>query len=142
MAFHVPDFNLTCNIFDNDGSGIYPTVRISPNCNLSPGKRTMQFCDFSPGGQPLVGGQGFFFSSNLLLPKQTDLHTLLNGYAFPDLIEVPASSGRFYGLTWWEDVGKGFSNEYRLAIICQIGSKFSANSAVWLGIPDWPQPTP
>jgi hypothetical protein len=52
----------------------------------------------------------------LLLPLLTDVRGTWNGVV-GDLIEVPAGSKRFYAVVGVHDVGKGFPNEYRLALI-------------------------
>jgi hypothetical protein len=53
----------------------------------------------------------------LLLPPGTDIRSGVLGTA--DDVEVPAGSGRFYEVEFVDDVGKGFANEYRVALLIQ-----------------------
>jgi hypothetical protein len=48
-----------------------------------------------------------------------------------DLVEVPAGTGRFYRVQWVDDLGKGFDNEHRFALLLQTNT-FSP----------WPIPMP
>jgi hypothetical protein len=53
------------------------------------------------------------------LPKLTDVRGT-NGFGGgADIVEVPSLSGRFYQVRAVEDIGKGFDNEYRQALIEQ-----------------------
>jgi hypothetical protein len=53
--------------------------------------------------------------AEVLFPKLTDIRAIWNGVG-TDIIELPAGSKRFYSVIHVDDVGKGFSNEYRLAL--------------------------
>lgn len=107
MAFILPTFNLTCNIWRGP-QGIPPVgaPALSPSCNLTPGRRI--------ANQPLQT----LPQSYLLLPAHTDVRSFINAIA-PDLIEVPAGSGRFYDADFIEDVSKGFATEHRLVAMYQ-----------------------
>jgi hypothetical protein len=72
----------------------------------------------------------------LLLPMRTDIRASWNG-ASEDLVEVPAGSLRFYGVYWVDDVGRGFLNEYRLALL----DYFATGNATLAGGP-FPAPVP
>jgi hypothetical protein len=39
---------------------------------------------------------------------------------FPDIVEIPAGSRRFYSVQWLDDVGKGFPNENRRVMLNQL----------------------
>ncbi len=134
MAFAVPTFNLVCDIYNGPWST--KTLRSSPDCNLSLGRRVQQqfLANFSLTG---TGGAASL-QMDLLLPKGTDLRDGFQG--FPnDIIEVPSGSGRWYEMMAWDDVGKGFANEYRLAVISKIGQVI--NAVAFPGL-FWPTPTP
>lgn len=139
MPFTIPTFPLLCTIYDNTNTAIYNQRLGNVPCNLSPGKRVMLNTGTAGGSWIPLGGQQM--TMELLLPKGTDLHNAINGF-FPDVIEVPATSGRFYALLWFDDVGKGFTNEYRLATMVACCSATGALVPFLGGIPDWPVPVP
>jgi hypothetical protein len=120
MAFTVPTFNLTCNIYSNTTT--WPAVpRLTAVCNLAVGSKIRQ--NFSA----LHAWTVF-----LLLPKLTDIRGPVNASPGADVVECPAGSGRTYSVLSVEDVGKGFPNEYRCAMMLAnpIGAHF------------WPTPIP
>lgn len=114
MAFHLPTFNLTCNIDTMpvpDVPGIPPgpyRIQAAP-CQLTYGRRTNSM---STGGTNAQGAlaQGM----NLLLPMLTDVRGPQDTVS-PDMVEVPAGSGRWYSVYFVDDIGKGFTNEHRSA---------------------------
>lgn len=63
----------------------------------------------------------------LLLPKGTDIRSTVCGVA-PDVVEVPAGTGRYYSVEMVDDVARGFANEYRFAMVLQLKN--------------WPAPIP
>jgi hypothetical protein len=71
----------------------------------------------------------------LYLPKGTDIR-----YAFgvapllavADTVEVPAGSQRYYRTSDVEDVGKGFPNEFRVAVIFPVEPAFGVG---WQSFP-------
>lgn len=66
-------------------------------------------------------------TQSLYLPKLTDIrdaHSTLG----QDTVEVPRGSGRFYQVLLFDDVAKGFPNEFRIAFISKK--------------PPWPTPAP
>lgn len=112
MSFRPPTFNLTCHIWRNTGvGGVYAAPDVISQCNLSPGRRVNRTAQI--GGGP---GAGTDMYMELLLPKLTDVRAAWNG-ASEDLVEVPAGTHRFYLVQSVDDVGKGFLNEYRLAVM-------------------------
>lgn len=111
MAFTPPNFNLPARIWRQLGAGgNYAAPDVTSLVNLSVGRRVLQSVPITVS----VNLQLLFVE--LLFPKLTDVRAAWNG-AGADLVEVPAGSKRFYIVDWVEDVGKGFSNEYRLAIV-------------------------
>lgn len=120
MAFRVPTFNLSVSIFTNPGTG---PARVVTMGNLRYGLAV------NVGGA--VGGtniQGFVSSFvTLLLPALTDVRDLFNASG-QDVVEVPTGSGRKYVVDHVEDIGKGFTNEHRSALLYKLGP--------------WPTPIP
>src|SRR5216684_2145996 len=104
MAFSTPTFNLNVHIYT---FAPFPLglPRLTTVCNLTPSKR-VNVLDFL-----VIVGEVVMINSWLLLPAFTDIRCLAQGVN-PDFLEVPAGSGRFYGVVDVEDVAKGFSNEY------------------------------
>lgn len=110
MAFTLPTFNLVCDFYT--GPWATKAYRLTENGNLAWGKRTLGIwgsagdTSFSPA----------VYSETLLLPALTDVRSAaLTGHN--DLIEVPSGSGRWYVVQAVDDIGKGFANEHRAAII-------------------------
>jgi hypothetical protein len=128
MAYRVPTFNIKCNIWHNPwpvpGSpGMRPPDLGNVECQLTYGRR-MQLIQT----QATADIEEYTLGMNLLLPKRTDVRGP-NGPSGGDLVEVPAGTGRYYLVYGVDDVGRGFSNEYRTAgIQCKAGS--------------WPEPYP
>lgn len=130
MAFTLPVFNLTCNIYT--GPWLTKAFRLSSPCNLARGRRVAQ----SEG--PVLGGSDLEnMSMTVLLPPLTDIRDIT--IAGPgDVVEVPAGSGRWYGVVIVDDVGKGFANEHRFACIAKLSEIFGP---AYAGA-DWPRPIP
>lgn len=128
MAFTPPTYNLTVNIwhyatwFGNFPTTI-PVADLTSLANLAVGRRTTAHdIDYMW----------------LLLPPLTDIRDELhesNNSSHGDIVEVPAGSGRYYGVIATDDAGKGFSNEHRVAAIGYV-SPFRAV------LPAWPVPYP
>lgn len=139
MAYVVPSFNLQALIFDNDGAGNYTNRIVGQPCCLSTGRRVNVATNVSGvKGGPL---QAFPITTEIMFPALTDLHTAFNGF-FPDVIECPMGTGRYYMLADFEDVAKGRNNEYRLAWCFKVYSGSGALISYAIDIPDWPAPTP
>lgn len=110
MAFQVPHFPLFAAIWRNGGiGGAYAAPDVVTAANLSPGRRVLLT-------QPLIAGVGSPVPVELLVPARTDIRANWNN-AGNDLVEVPSGSKRFYTVVWVDDVGRGFTNEYRLALM-------------------------
>lgn len=114
MAYLPPTFNLLCNIYT--GPAVVPP--------MGPPRIANQPCQlrlYKTG--PIVNASGFTNGMYiaLLLPAGTDIRGQIGFVAMADLVECPAGSGRFYTVRTFDDVGKGFANEYRFAILYQQG---------------------
>jgi len=132
MAFTIPTFNLTCNIFDGGVIPPLPPVRLTSPCNLSVGRSVR-----------LGSAIGFFNTAYgamvLLVPALTDIRDAQsNSGPLGDLVEVPAGSGRVYYVSYVDDVGKGFPNEFRFALLAKA---VEANGGEFAGFL-WPRPIP
>lgn len=108
MAFSLPVFNLTCILRHGNGD-----PQINSVCNLAWGRRVQVS---STGGTNSIGIQAITMS--LLLPALTDVRGRL-APGGSDIVEVPAGSGRLYTAEVVDDIGKGFANEHRCALILQ-----------------------
>jgi len=135
MGFIVPDFNLTCDVYD----GPYDTraLRLAGvECNLAMGRRVQ--VDFHD-----ATGLGFGAgTAQLLVPAGTDIREVaqLAGGGPPyDIVEVPSGSGRWYVVNSVDDVAKGFPNEYRLAFLAKLSSNSGLANTTGLF---WPIPMP
>jgi hypothetical protein len=135
MGFMPPTFNLTANIWRYLTPVGNPPDATTP-CNLS-NTRARE----SVGYVIATSRLQYVPQTELLVPKLTDLR----GYSTTntgDCVEVPAGSGRFYGVLWVDDVGKGFTNEYRIAAILPlVGWALSYFNTGWSGRL-WPVPLP
>jgi len=114
MATYVlPEFNLVCGIWA--GPYVSKVHRADVMGNLSAGRRVYNVLINWPPNEDHVTNQMV-----LLLPALTDIRdcSCLSGDS--DVVEVPAGSGRWYGVLTVDDVGKGFPNEHRYACISKI----------------------
>lgn len=110
MAYVTPQFNLECTLYT---SNIVANLRLDHvPCNLAFSKRVQ----IGQGiGDPTFALSGVMF---LLLPVGTDVRGPLNATG-SDGVECPRGSGRWYVVGWVDDVGKGFPNEHRCAVLYQ-----------------------
>lgn len=132
MAFSVPTFPIDCDVYS--GPWLTKAFRFNTVCNLALGRRVQQqFQDFDV---PEV--QASSLQMALLVPLLTDFHDKAMNLE-NDVIECPAGSGRWYGLEAFDDVAKGFDNEYRIAIITKISA--AVDSTRYAGL-YWPTPVP
>jgi hypothetical protein len=131
VAFSVPVMPLSCDIYT--GPWTAAVLRVSTTCNLGMGRRVnVSWFD----QVPLSEAVGMFFQ--LLLPAGTDVRDLSNAIT-PDVAQVPAGSGRWYGINYVDDVGKGFANEYRIAFCQKIYE--ALDPLAYPGL-FWPVPIP
>src|SRR6516225_6952205 len=103
-----PTFNLTVNIWRNGGGPPAAPVVITVG-NLSPGELNN---DAELMTTPHLGGMW------LRLPFGTDVRDS-TAPAGADVVEVPAGSGRIYSAVWVDDIGSGFANEHRFALLAK-----------------------
>jgi len=133
MAFRTPQFPLTCNVWTAvalGGAFAYAAPDRTLACNLSPGRRALSFF-------PLLSPEALTECVELLLPRRSDIRASWNGSANADSVECPAGTKRFYLVRWVDDVGRGFQNEYRLAVCSFMASglTFSDVGAVPVPLP-------
>lgn len=128
MPYVLPTFNLICNIWTGTGTpGVpdqalpmgAPRLSLVP-CNLCYGRRVNVA---STGGTYTAGIP--LLAMNLLLPKLTDIRGAQDDTS-NDVVECPSASGRFYWVTFVDDIGKGFSNEHRTAALLAIIGSWGA----------------
>lgn len=133
MSFTVPEFPLDCNIWRNSHRWKLDPPDVESECNLAYGRRVS-----SSANDALENNQAGVLMM-LLLPPLTDIRDLKCA-AVEDLVEVPAGSGRIYRVCDVDDIGKGFPNEHRCALIVGV-----SNTRAPFFVPagsDWPAPIP
>lgn len=132
MAFSVPSFPLPVQIY----TGPYLTrlLRLGTLANLAPGRRSYPYLDdLGPGvTSPLS------VATVLLVPKLTDIRDSQCGGP-ADLVQFPSGSGRWYIVQNVDDVAKGFSNEFRTAVIVKVSQFLDPIEFAGLF---WPVPIP
>lgn len=131
MAFTIPEFPLSCDIYT--GPWLTKVFRLNVMGNLGVGKRVLQIAagDYPPNDKAQV-------ISQLLLPAGTDVRDWA-GTGPADIVEVPSGSGRWYFVAAVDDAGKGFPNEHRFAWILKASSKIPGS---FYGTMVWPTPIP
>lgn len=129
MAYFLPQFNLTANVY----TWVAPFTplgapRVTIACNLSWGRRS-QTASTGGTGDP----EGFSACMTLLAPLGSDLrgYACYGDFGKADVVECPAGSGKLYKAIVVDDVGKGFPNEHRAAML--LPTFFYGN---------WPTPIP
>lgn len=113
MSFSVPSFPLTCDLFTAGNFGV--PARTSSRCNLAWGRRVNVA---STGGTSTIGVP--LVCMSLLLPAGTDVRGPVSAGG-EDGCECPAGSGRRYSVVAVDDIGKGFANEHRCAVLLATG---------------------
>lgn len=131
MAFTLPNFNLTANIY-RLVAGTYELADDTP-ANLAMGRR-FAWQIFGSADQDLF----LAFTPTLLVPALTDIRDASCG-GQSDVIECPAGSGRWYQAVGVDDIGKGFANEHRCVTLSKVGWLEPFLSA---GLGPWPTPIP
>lgn len=125
MAFVVPAMPLLCDIYSAGDYGVNPPRVAGVPCNLSQGRRALQ------GTLLNATDASFFGQAILLVPAATDIRGLENGLGSPDVVDCPAGTGRPYVVFRVDDMGRGFPNEHRFAMIAIIPDAYP-----------WPSPVP
>lgn len=122
MPFRVPRFNLVARVWH--GTPAIPPAAapdLSPQCQLVWDRAA---------DIPFVRSSTPFRLGHVMkvrFPARTDVRDQ-NSTTNADVVEVPSGSGRFYLVFWVDDVGRGFANEYRQAMV--------------MAIAPWPTPDP
>jgi len=135
MAYTIPDFPLSCEIFTATSPPDLTTL-------VTRGVEVCQLRLFGPHPRNTSAGFG---SSGLLVgeaavlfPAATDVRDQSQGPA-GDILEIPVASGRYYYVSYVDDVAKGFPNEYRQAFVIKA---FTSPAGNFLNFPLWPIPMP
>jgi hypothetical protein len=114
MAYRLPNFNLTVNIW-RFVPGPYPPAAAPDVISVAQLRNEPR----SPILRPV---NTYVPLWTLLLPSLTDVRGRLgfgsSGFG-GDIVECPAGSGRVYSIEWVDDIAKGFANEHRMALIIQ-----------------------
>lgn len=120
MPYVVPSMPLKCNVWHNYDPAVSaygaPDI-VGVKCNLTPGKRS-----FLLYGIPvtIINSQLFYtFGVEMLFASLADIRPP-DDTAWMDYIECPDGSGRFYGVFYVDDIGKGFANEHRFAFCHRV----------------------
>jgi len=111
MSFSVPTFNLVCQLYTSGELGL---LRVTTPCNLAFGRRVNAGFPVpsEPAGIPTVYMQ-------LLLPPLTDIRSYSSSTG-ADLVYLVGDTSRAYTVTFVDDIGKGFVNEHRFALLLQL----------------------
>lgn len=132
-SFNLPVFNLACYIWHTPGFNMshLPAPDLEVLGNLANG-RVAHLPVWLPR-PPALASQSM--SSSLLFPKNTDIRDS-SCSGGPDVIECPKNSGRFYWVSYVDDIAKGFDNEHRWCVVQKVWTYGS-----W-SIYRWPSPIP
>jgi len=133
MAFTLPDFNLTVDVYT--GPWLTKTLRLSTLANLALSRRVLQI---QGGFDPSSAVETLTPLMTLLLPAGTDVRDRFQGGPY-DLVDAPAGSGRWYVVAGVDDIGKGFPNEHRVALLAKVGASLDGTEFAGLV---WPVPMP
>jgi hypothetical protein len=142
MAFTLPTFNVVCNVWTNALITNPPTFSVT--VNLTPGRRGFFVEPLITNSGALNAVAGWGNMMEILAPKLTDLRGPQNN-GVTQVVECPAGSARYYYVCWVDDIGKGFANEHRLALVRQCDFLFVSLLTIvgtFGPIPPWPVPTP
>jgi len=123
LMYTLPAFNLTVNIWHWPHDRFTDPPDLVTTGNLAWGKRTAS----STSNDFTFTGFGKLCPI-LLCPQRTDIRSQEKTGVVNDVVEVPAGTGRFYEVIYVEDLGRGFANEHRGAMISPTGG--------------WPTPIP
>lgn len=140
MAYKVPNFPLSCNVYSSDATGILQfTVgpRLTVNCQLKwVAGGSMQYPNTLSGAWIQ---REFFFPAGTDIRVDSTLQMQAPVTHRADYLECPAGSGRWYYVNNVDDVAKGFSNEYRMATAFPIGPLLDDSGPA---NHQWPMPIP
>jgi len=135
MAFTIPVFPITCEIYT--GPWLTKVLRLSGvDCNLAYGRRSQ----ISLASAIIPADGDCQIPMTLLLPALTDIRDQAStGAGLGDLVEVPSGTGRWYSVYNVDDIGKGFANEHRAAVLFKLVEYFDPTH---LAGSQWPTPIP
>jgi hypothetical protein len=138
MAYRIPTFNLTSNVwhgaFGNpfDPAALPPLPDLTPMCQLCWNENQAVLDSLLWTHQDVAGALQALHPMLIRFPRITDIRGYTKASSggagtrgLPDVIEVPAGSGRYYVASMVDDVAKGFVNEYRQAWCFQV----------WMAVP-------
>ena len=114
MAFQLPNFNITVNIWTVGMNPATTPPRVSgAPANLAWGKRVSTM---STGG---TGSAGVLVSTMTLLIESTCDIRGRQATGGSDTVEIPAGSGRYYVCETADYIGYGFPNQHKGAVVSQ-----------------------
>ena len=129
MSFVLPSFPLVCGVIHSGAIIPGGPYDLTPVCNLTWGRRTqVGSVDLLQYQNPPASSMG---TMTILFPPLTDVRDYACSGSF-DSIECPLGSGRWYWVLFVDDIGKGFANEHRAALVTKAA----------LLAPPWPIPIP
>ncbi len=132
MAFRLPEFPITCDVYT--GPWLTKVFRSTIDCNLAQGRRGTVLPDEEITTSVQKTGPMY-----VLFPPLADVRSLVQGIPHNDLLELPSGSGRWYIVLYVDDVAKGFANEHRYAMINQVSENLDFTNYAGL---NWPIPMP
>jgi len=132
--YRIPEFPLLCDIYDLPPPVDFVTrvFRLQSVCQLRLFGREKPL-----SGSPTPGGNLLVVGSSILFPAGTDVRDGSCLLGTTDLIECPPTSGRWYIVTYVDDVARGFPNEYRFAAVDKV-----IDGINYPNFPMWPTPIP
>jgi hypothetical protein len=146
VAYTLPTFNLNVNIWQWGSDVANPADATCVGCLVGGHHGVVSLGPINPGNLAQVqfslktSGQMMC----LLVPKGTDLRpppVTLSQWG--SCVEVPAGTLRYYAVIQVDDIGRGFANEHRFALLVPLtGAVQGIFSTSWNQPADWPTPIP
>jgi hypothetical protein len=146
VGYRLPTFNLVVNIWRSTSLVANPPDIVSA-ANLTFGERTSMMIvgwATTTSAQLRSAFAHVLALNQILLPKGTDVRPP-DALAAPlegDAIECPAGSGRFYITMTVDDIGRGFPNEHRCAVVVRATQAAIDSTTNPWGLPLCPYPLP
>lgn len=118
MAYILPSFNLVANVHTY-AFGAVGVLRIA--------NQPCQLRAPSPNYSGILQPSASQYTAMCAMwPALTDIRDVYTGtFNQPDVVEIPAGSGRYYQVQMVDDIGKGFANEHRFCTLLK------ATYALW-----------
>lgn len=142
MAFVKPTLNILFNYWERDDWGFSGETPTAPTYANLAGQLRPNAKNFTVISSILEGSS----TQELCLPASPlmNMPSWQDGDfpSYPDIVEVPSGSKRWYFIIDLEYVGKGFMNENRVALIVKTSTWDYWNqygSPNWPYTPPWPQ---